>query len=193
MIANTDGGRPLRWPGRLADLFIVAVAAAATVWLLNAFVVTRFRVEGESMFPALHSGDYVLVDRVAYRWSGLQRGDVIVFQYPYGPERDFIKRVIGLPGDVVEVAGGQVRVNDVVLDEPYIPVPAAYQEQIRLGPDQLYVLGDNRNNSIDSHTWGALDSRYLIGRAVVVYWPPSSARIVRHYPQPDIPIHEDLP
>ncbi len=200
MIGTSDGptpttpAEPRRQPrSLLTDTLVVVLLAAATVWLLNALIVTRFRVEGDSMFPALHSGEYVLVDRIGYRLTGLQRGDVIVFQYPYGPERDFIKRVIGLPGDVIDIEAGVVHVNGVALDEPYVPVPPTYTARTLLGPNQLYVLGDNRNNSADSHNWGALDGSYLVGRAIVVYWPVASARLVELYPYPQIPTREVFP
>ncbi len=200
MIGTSDGPSPTtpveprRQPrSLLTDTLVVVALAAATVWLLNALIVTRFRVEGDSMFPTLHSGEYVLVDRIGYRLADLHRGDVIVFQYPYGPERDFIKRVIGLPGDVVAIEAGVVHVNGVALDEPYVPVPPTYTTRTLLGPNQLYVLGDNRNNSADSHNWGALDRSYLVGRAIVVYWPLTSARLVEPYPYPQIPSREVFP
>lgn len=200
MIGTTDGPSPSPAGGLrqrslrlLLDVIVVAIVAAVTVWMLNAFLITRFRVEGESMFPALRSGDFVLVDRIVYQVGGLQRGDVIVFQYPYGPERDFIKRVIALPGDGVSIADGLVRVNGVPLDEPYIAVPAAYTTSTTLGPDQIFVLGDNRNNSVDSHTWGPLDRGFVVGRAIAVYWPPAEAGIVVHYAHPEIPNREVVP
>jgi signal peptidase I len=104
---------------------------------------------------------------------------VIVFHYPRDPSRDFIKRVIGLPGDTVEVRGGQVIVNGETIDEPYDPSPGTYDsDPVTLPEDQLFVMGDNRNNSSDSHIWGALPMENVIGKAVVSYWPPSDWGLV---------------
>lgn len=159
-------------------------------------VVQNFRVEGSSMEPSLHSGQYLLVnkavyfniatddlnrmlpvlqlptDQVIFPLGSPQRGDVAVFRYPEDPTRDFIKRVIALPGDMVEVKAGYVYVNGVRIDEPYIyerpnyPVAAE-----KVPPEHYFVLGDNRNNSHDSHIWGMVPRQDLIGKAWVVYWP----------------------
>ena len=145
------------------------------------FATGRFRVEGDSMQPNLHPEQYVLVDKVSYRLGQPRRGDVVVFQYPLATERDFIKRVIGLPGETVTVTGGAVSINGQPLNEPYIAAPPTYNNTWTLGPDQYFVLGDNRNNSSDSHNWGPLNRQYLIGRAVFVYWPPDGWGLVPHY------------
>ena len=145
------------------------------------FATGRFRVEGDSMQPNLHPEQYVLVDKISYRLGQPRRGDIVVFQYPLATERDFIKRVIGLPGETVTVPGGAVSINGQPLNEPYIAAPPAYNNTWTLGPDQYFVLGDNRNNSSDSHNWGPLNRQYLIGRAVFVYWPPDGWGLVPHY------------
>ncbi len=145
------------------------------------FATGRFRVEGDSMQPNLHPEQYVLVDRISYRLGQPRRGDIVVFQYPLATERDFIKRVIGLPGEAVSVAGGVVSINGQPLAETYIAAPPTYANTWMLSPDQYFVLGDNRNNSSDSHNWGPLDRKYLIGKAVFVYWPPDGWGLVPHY------------
>jgi signal peptidase I len=129
----------------------------------------------------MHPNQYVLVDKVSYMLGDPQRGDVVVFNYPLATERDFIKRVIGLPGETVTISAGQVYINGEVLEEPYIAAPPAYENSWTLGPDQYFVLGDNRNSSSDSHSWGPLDRQYLIGRAVFVYWPPTLWGLVPHF------------
>jgi signal peptidase I len=129
----------------------------------------------------MHNNQYVLVDKVTYLLSAPQRGDVIVFNYPKATERDFIKRVIGLPGETVRISGGVVSVNGAPLSEPYIAAPPVYDGEWTLGPTELFVMGDNRNSSSDSHSWGPLERKYLIGRAVLVYWPPASWGLVPHY------------
>ncbi len=157
------------------------ILLTAIIYTAVNFATGRFRVEGDSMQPNLHPEQYVLVDKVSYRLGQPRRGDIVVFQYPLATERDFIKRVIGLPGETVTVTGGAVSINGQPLNEPYIAAPPAYNNTWTLGPDQYFVLGDNRNNSSDSHNWGPLSRQYLIGRAVFVYWPPDGWGLVPHY------------
>ena len=140
----------------------------------------RYRIDGSSMEPNLHDGEYVIVNRIVYRLSSPQRGDVIVFQRE--GTREFIKRIIGVPGDTVQVQGGRVLVNGAAIEEPYIAQPSAYSMESRqIGPDEYFVLGDNRNNSSDSHTWGTIVRSAIDGKAWVTYWPPKDWGIVPHY------------
>ena len=171
-------------PSRLRLLLreiLETILLTAIIYAAVNFATGRFRVEGDSMQPNLHPEQYVLVDKVSYRLGQPRRGDIVVFQYPLATERDFIKRVIGLPGETVTVTGGAVSINGQPLNEPYIAAPPAYNNTWTLGPDQYFVLGDNRNNSSDSHNWGPLNRQYLIGRAVFVYWPPDGWGLVPHY------------
>ncbi len=147
--------------------------------LVNTFT-GRFRIDGSSMEPNLHDGEYVIVNRAVYHLHSPQRGDIVVFRRDGG--REFIKRVIGLPGDVVQVQGGRVIVNGVPLDEPYIAQPNAYTMEPRpVAPNEYFVLGDNRNNSSDSHNWGTIALNTIDGKAWVTYWPPKDWGIVPHY------------
>lgn len=140
----------------------------------------RIRVDGFSMEPTLHSGEFVIVNKLAYRLGQPEIGDVIVFHYPRDPEQEYIKRVIGLPGDDVRVQNGQVYVNGVAIKEPYIASPPNYQDEWKVPSDSLFVLGDNRNNSSDSHNWGSVPMNYVIGKAVLVYWPPEQWGVIQH-------------
>jgi signal peptidase I len=125
-------------------------------------------IPSSSMAPALAPGDRIAVD---VRPGSLpKRGEIWVFTMPSGSTG--LKRVVGLPGETVEVAGGRVLVDGAPLDEPYLSGPIAYtMPPVRLGPGEFFVLGDNRNNSHDSHAWGPLAARRLIGRAEYRYWP----------------------
>jgi len=154
---------------------------AAILFLGINFVSARIRVEGSSMEPSLHDGEFVVVNRLAYRWSQPQRGDIIVFYYPNDPSRRFIKRIIGLPGDSVSAEGGHVIVNGTQLDEPYILAPPRYHGSWQVGSDELFVLGDNRNNSLDSERWGMLPFHDVIGKATLVYWPFDDVGMIPHY------------
>ena len=152
------------------------------IFLLIRTVVQNFRIDGDSMEPNFHDGQYLLINKLAYRFGEPQRGDAVVFRFPRDPSRDFIKRVIGLPGETIEVRGGQVFADGVLLDEPYRPNGGHYDAGPRiLGPDEVYVLGDNRDHSSDSHQWGPLALNHVIGKAVVIYWPYESRGLVSRY------------
>ena len=183
-------GRALIWE------VVQTVLLTVAIFLSVRLVVQNFRVEGASMDPTLHSGQFLLINKVAYArvdgtpveqivppkngktslhylFGGPSRGDIIVFRAPGQGDKDFIKRVIGLPGDTVQIKDGRVIVNGVQLDEPYIVHKASYDmESKRVPSDQFFVLGDNRPNSSDSHVFGFISADSIIGRAWVSYWPP---------------------
>jgi len=139
----------------------------------------RIRVESISMRPTLFAGDFIIVNKLAYKVGQPGRGDIIIFHYPPDPNREpYIKRVIGLPGETVHVTGGEVYVNDVQLREPYISAPPSYEGQWTIPEDSLFVLGDNRNSSSDSHSWGMVPLGNVIGKAEVVYWPPTEWQVL---------------
>jgi signal peptidase I len=154
------------------------------------FSLQNFKVDGTSMVPTLLSGEYILVDKISYRFHGdlPARGDIIVFKFPQDTSRDFIKRVIGLPGDTIAIkpVGGTYHtfVNGKMLDEAYIhgPIDRAYPDDCAsaktctphvVPPGDLFVMGDNRNFSYDSRRWGDLPKSDIIGRALISYWPLS--------------------
>jgi len=136
-------------------------------------VSARIRVDGASMEPTLQSGEFVIVNKLAYLFGEPTTGDVIVFHFPRDPDQEYIKRIIGLPGDRVEIKNGEVYLNDQVLDEDYIAASPVYEDILEVPGDSLVVLGDNRNNSSDSHNWGPVPLDYVIGKATFVYWPPT--------------------
>jgi signal peptidase I len=121
------------------------------------------------------------VNRLAYRWSQPSRGDIIVFNFPLDPQRRFIKRIIGLPGDTVSAHSNHIYVNGIPLSEPYIAAAPLYTGQWVVGQHEVLVLGDNRNNSSDSQNWGPLPEDAIIGRAELVYWPPEVIGVIPHY------------
>jgi len=155
--------------------------------MLLIFIVVRvavhtFRIEGVSMEPNLHDGQYLIVNKLVYYFRSPQRGDIVVFHYPRNPRRDFIKRVIGLPGEKVEIKGEHIFINDEELEEPYTVHEGNYAwgPQV-MGPDEYFVLGDNRNSSSDSHNWGPVPRDDIIGKAWISYWPPNYWGFVPHY------------
>ena len=143
-------------------------------------VSARIRVDGFSMEPTLHSGEYVIVNKVTYYLDDPERGDIVVFHFPRQPDQEYIKRIIGLPGDQVRIDDSFVYVNDRMLDEPYINADPAYDGSWTVPDGQFFVLGDNRNNSSDSHNWGFVPVELVIGKAVFVYWPPTQWGIIEH-------------
>jgi signal peptidase I len=143
-------------------------------------VSARIRVDGFSMEPTLNTGEFVIVNKLAYQFGTPHEGDVIVFHPPRDPAQEYIKRVIGLPGDRVKVANGEVYINGQMLNEPYIAAPPAYQGEWQVPNNALFVLGDNRNNSSDSHNWGFVPMNYVVGKAVFVYWPPNKIGLINY-------------
>ncbi|MCC6301091.1 MAG: signal peptidase I [Anaerolineales bacterium] len=144
-------------------------------------VSARVRVDGYSMNPTLDNGEYILVNKLAYKLGEPTRGDIIVFKFPLDPNQDLIKRVIGLPGETVTVQNGKVSVNGTPLDEPYISDAPFYIGSWFIKEGELFVLGDNRNESKDSHEWGLLPMENVIGRAVIIYWPPTNWEVLDHF------------
>lgn len=162
----------------LLDILETVLLSLVLFLAINA-VSARIRVESISMQPTLYAGNFVIVNKLAYKLGTPGRGDVIIFHYPPDPDREpYIKRVIGLPGDHVTVENGGVFVNDVPLREPYIAAPPRYENSWVVPPDSLFVLGDNRNSSSDSHSWGMVPVKNVIGKAEVVYWPPQAWKML---------------
>lgn len=181
--------RPLPRPAasrrrsHLAREIIETLVLTVLIFIAIRVSVQTFRVEGDSMQPGLNSTEYVLVNKLAYLFSGPSRGDVIVFHYPVDPTQDFIKRVIGLPGDTVNVTPTQIMVNGVALNEkPYISAALNATPRVwKLGADEYFVMGDNRPFSSDSRTWGPVPKNYIIGKATVVFWPLSNWEVIPTY------------
>ncbi len=163
----------------LVDVLETLVLSVILFALINA-VSARIRVDGFSMEPTLHTGEFVIINKLAYRFGEPERGDVIVFHYPRDPEQEYIKRVIGLAGDHVRISGGNVFVNEQQLEEPYIFEPPQYTAEWVVPESSLFVLGDNRNHSSDSHNWGAVPMENVIGKAIFVYWPPEEWGLIDH-------------
>jgi signal peptidase I len=157
---------------------MMAVLVVAMFGLTHALVRTAV-VQGISMDPTLHDGEYLLLDTLSYRLHAPQRGDIIVFHPPVD-SRDYVKRVIGVPGDTIAVRNGTVYRNGSALSEPYVRLPHRYSfGAVRVPPGDLFVLGDNRDESYDSHLWRDgqgrpipfLAANQVVGRAMVAVWP----------------------
>jgi signal peptidase I len=168
----------LRFVKDVLETLILSVILFVGVNVISA----RIRVDGASMEPTLATGEYVVVNRLSYRLGTPQRGDIIVFHPPLDPQEEYIKRVIGLPGDKVEVRNGTVYLNGQPLDETYLNTKTNYPGMWRVPAGQLFVLGDNRNNSSDSSKWGTIAMDSVVGKAILIYWPPPDWKLIAHVP-----------
>lgn len=161
------------------DTIETVLLALVLFFGINA-ISARVRVENVSMKPTLQPGEFVLVNKIAYKIGKPEVGDIIVFHYPRDPREDYIKRLIGRPGDEVTVKNGQVSVNGQPLDEPYIAASPAYDGSWTVPTDSLFVLGDNRNQSSDSHSWGFVPLNNVVGKALFIYWPLQQFQVIEH-------------
>ena len=149
---------------------------------IRLFVIQPFRVSGESMETTFRHGEYLIVDQISYRFTEPSYGEVIVFRYPENPSQHFIKRLIGLPGDTIEINDSVVSVNGVELDEPYArTIEPLYNFKSELDTNEYFVLGDNRNHSSDSRNWGALSKDKIVGRALVRLFPLNNINLLPGY------------
>ncbi|MCX8125895.1 MAG: signal peptidase I [Dehalococcoidia bacterium] len=162
---------------------LIYIVVGAGLYSLMQLTMQNYTVVYTSMLPGIHQGDWVRVEKVTYWFSDPKRGDVIVLEPPQGAsETPYIKRIIGLPGDRVEVVNGKVIVNGRELYEPYISAPPRYTfGPVTVPPENYFVLGDNRNNSVDSHGGWTVPRQNIIGKAWFIYWPPSRWGLVPNY------------
>ncbi len=192
---------------RVGREIIEAVVLAALVFMLLQVTVRNFKVDGSSMDPTLEDGQYLLVNRLVYLrvelgrlakivpfWTADEgssrhaihapkRGEVIVFEFPdsnpNNPKKDFVKRVVGLPGETMRMFDGKVFVNEEVLNEPYLShKDHSNASKVTLGEGEYYVLGDNRTHSNDSRSWGAVPEANIRGKVWMVYWPAPGIQII---------------
>lgn len=158
--------------------------------LFGVFFVQPVVVEGSSMLPQLHDGERLLVNKLIYyriqsvSWGHIERGDIVVFWYPNDPDKSFVKRVIGLPGETVEVRQGRVYINGIELKEDYLDnqhnqtLPSWGAKKVE--DHHYFVMGDNRDNSLDSRYWGLVPEKYIYGKAFFRYWKPSDVGFLKH-------------
>jgi signal peptidase I len=161
------------------DIIETVVLALAIFVLVYLFLVQPHQVRGNSMFPNFHDGEYLLTNKLSYRLGEPKRGDVIVFKAPKNEEYDYIKRIVGVPGDKLTIKGGHVYLNDQLLKEAYLPADFTTSggsflregEEFTIPAGEYLVLGDNRSHSSDSREWGDVPVENIIGKAWLRYWP----------------------
>jgi signal peptidase I len=170
----------------------ITILIAAAIFVTIKATVQGYRVQYSCMLPNIEDGEWIMVNKASYFFSDPKRGEVIVFDpgEEVGSQYPFIKRVIAQPGDTVEIKDGTVSINSIPINEPYI-FPEPSRRYTDFGPEkmldgQYFVLGDNRNNSNDSRSWGPVYQANIIGRAWFVYWPLSKWGLVKHYGYPEL-------
>lgn len=165
----------------------ITILIAIAVFVPLQLTVQSYTVVMSSMKPNFQQGDCIMVSKVSYRSSGPERGDVIIFDPPFESPHPFIKRVIGLPGETVEIEDKKVFIDGIPLEEEYVMAAPDYEMSAKPIPESEYfVLGDNRNNSNDSHSGWTVPLDNVIGKAWFTYWPPSKLGLVKHYSYPEM-------
>ncbi|MBI4036714.1 signal peptidase I [Candidatus Daviesbacteria bacterium] len=169
-----------RFRANFIDFIQTVVVFGAILALIHLFLVQPHKVSGSSMVPTFHNADYILTDKISYRTGEVKRGDIVVFKNPRNELEEFIKRVVGLPGETIKVADGTIYINGRPLPEPYLPqgtiiYPGSFLTEgvpVKISPNHYFVMGDNRNHSSDSREWGEISKEEIIGKAFFRYWPP---------------------
>ncbi len=179
----TDDTRKKGLFGHLGGFFIeffeTLVVFGAIFAIIYLFVAQFHKVSGASMVPTMHDGDYLITEKVTYRFGDPRRGDIVVLKNPRDNSQDFIKRIITVPGDTIRVENNQIFVNGLKLDETYLPAGTLTHAgtfvtegvEIKAGTSQYFVFGDNRNHSSDSREWGPVTKKEFVGKALFRYWP----------------------
>ena len=155
------------------------VILAVVLYFAIDFCIGRFRVENVSMETTFTEGELVMVNKLNYKFSEPRRGDVVIFHAPTEPGKDYIKRLIGLPGDHIEIKDSQLYINGEAVEEPWLHEAIEYEGEWDVPEGQYFVLGDNRNHSSDSHVWGCVPRENLIGNAFFRYWPLSHISVIK--------------
>ncbi len=158
----------------IREILESVIVAVLLAFIIRFFLFQPFYIPSGSMEPTLKKGDRIVVNKLTYRLGEPKRGDIIVFKYPVNPKRDFIKRLIGLPGETIEVKDSKVYIDGKVLEQPFLPKKFTYNSNfgpVKIPENEYFMMGDNRNNSEDSRYWGTLPDENIIGRAIFVYWP----------------------
>ena len=165
----------------LLEVIKIVVLALVIVIPIRYFVFQPFIVKGLSMEPNFQDGDYLIIDELSYRFKTPQRGEVIVFKYPKDPSQRFIKRIVGLPQEKVELQHGRIIITDkfgetLILDESTYLLSQGWlgETEVSLGENEYFILGDNRAHSFDSRRWGPLSKEYIVGRVLLRAWPPKA-------------------
>lgn len=174
----------------IVDFIQTLVVFGAIMALIYLFIAQPHKVSGRSMVPTFADGDYIITDKITYKFYLPQKGDIIVLKNPRDESQDFIKRIMAVPGDSVKIENKSVYVNGILLTEPYLPPDIQTQSGsflnegniIKAGENQYFVMGDNRDHSSDSREWGAITKEEIVGKAFFRYFPLQSFGLIKTIP-----------
>ncbi|NLW25167.1 MAG: signal peptidase I [Clostridia bacterium] len=154
----------------LIESIVIAIVLAI---IIRTFLFEPFWIPSRSMEPTLQISDRIIVTKFSYWLSEPKRGDVVVFEYPLDTSKDYVKRVIGLPGEKIEIRDSKLYINDILVEEPYLPTELQFPDfgPVEVPENAYFMMGDNRNNSSDSRDWGFVERELLIGKSQFIYWP----------------------
>ncbi len=172
--------------GYFIEIIETVVVCVAIFFIIYLFIAQFHKVSGSSMIPTLQNGDYIITEKISYRFGSPKKGDIIVLKNPRDESQDFIKRIMAVPGDTIKVADNTVSVNDEIISQPFLPAGIHTNggsfllegSTVKAGPNQYFVFGDNREHSSDSREWGAVTKEEIVGRAFFRYWPPPSVGLL---------------
>lgn len=162
------------------EFVVIFAVAYLLAYALQNFLFGNFEIKQHSMEPTLYEFDRVFINRMTYKYSNPNRGDIVILLDPTGKQDDFVKRVIALPGEVVSIKNGEVFVNEKKIDEPYISKDLSIENMgsIRVPSDNFFVMGDNRPVSSDSRRFGPIPKENILGKVFVVWWPLAHSRVL---------------
>lgn len=171
----------------ILDILQIIVFAVAIFLFVYLLILQPHKIKGASMEPSFHDGEFLLTDKLSYRFGEPERGNVVVFKAPINDRDEFIKRIVGLPGDTIKIKAGKILLNGEILEETYLNLGvytnsnrfAKEDIEVTVPEDEYFVLGDNRGHSSDSRFWGFIKRDAINGKAWLVYWPPGKAGIIK--------------
>lgn len=176
--------KKINWKGVIKEILTIIIIVFGVVIPFRVYVAEPYLVDGRSMDPTFHTGDYLIVDKISYEIGIPKRNTVVVFKYPNDPKKSFIKRIIGLPGETVIVKDNTVKIinaenpDGFLLDQSYVVHQSVQNTDKKLGETEYFVMGDNRTDSYDSRYWGPLDKKYIQGRPVIQLLPFNKIKVM---------------
>ncbi|WP_418790073.1 signal peptidase I [Phosphitispora sp. TUW77] len=175
---NSDENDKKYFFGEVLESVAIAVVLA---FIIRFFLFQPFYIPTGSMEPVLTKGDRIIVSKIHYRLDNPARGDIVVFKYPIDPDRDFVKRVIGLPGETLEIRDSMLYINGEFVEQPFLSPGLKYGSYgpVTIPQGHYFMMGDNRNNSEDSRFWGMLPQENIIGKTLLIYWPLNRVQLLR--------------
>lgn len=181
---NFANKKTINWKEIFKEIITIIVIVFGVIIPFRVYVAEPYLVDGKSMDPTFETSDYLIVDKISDKAKNPVRNSVVVFKYPENPSKNFIKRIIGLPGETVIVNENSVKIinaenpNGFLLEQPYVVHKASIEVTKKLGDTEYFVMGDNRADSFDSRYWGPMDKKFILGRPVIQLYPFTKIRLM---------------